>query len=296
MDILINDRKIYYTLENERFLREVIQGIQTWLMASHFVITSVKADSQDVTELTDNERDKTPLEGIQLLEIGAQLPEELLHSNLETIVTCLELLEQAIDNQENSQLDGLKDAYPYLLSSLKVSGLAGKKDDDFDLLSGLGSPSDVGEISDDVLSAVGRMKEKAIGALRDLHSPRDLVQSIIGRLSTSSAEIAEVSLLLQTGGDQEAMNRIVRFSDLCDTILRFLSLISHSRRISLEELNIGEQKIEDFFTSLNDTLLELLSAFQNQDSVLIGDLLEYEVAPRLDRLVAFFQSVRTLIA
>ena len=46
-----------------------------------------------------------------------------------------------------------------------------------------------------------------------------------------------------------------------------------------------------FKEELNKILKELLEAFAAKDSVLIGDLMEYEIAPRLEQLRAFLQEL-----
>ena len=43
-------------------------------------------------------------------------------------------------------------------------------------------------------------------------------------------------------------------------------------------------------TELTPVLRELVAAFDAKDSVLIGDLLEYEVAPRVERLMPLLEA------
>ncbi len=100
----------------------------------------------------------------------------------------------------------------------------------------------------------------------------------------SIEEIGEVAVLLQTGKDRQAMETIIRFSELFQCLVRIFSSLkltakNHSR--------IGGKSFDTFFTELNLMLEELLEAFNHQDSVLIGDLLEYEIAPRLEELKDF---------
>ena len=52
-----------------------------------------------------------------------------------------------------------------------------------------------------------------------------------------------------------------------------------------------DDSLQDFYQELNGILTELLEAFDAKDSVLIGDLMEYEVAPRLEQLQTFLQEV-----
>jgi len=74
------------------------------------------------------------------------------------------------------------------------------------------------------------------------------------------------------------MEAVVRFSELSQRLLRHL----RSRGVPA----VGGRESREFFTDLNRVLGELLSAFQAHDTVLIGDLLEYEIAPRLRQLQA----------
>jgi hypothetical protein len=74
------------------------------------------------------------------------------------------------------------------------------------------------------------------------------------------------------------MEAVVRFSELCQRLLGLLG------RLGVPA--VGGQAPREFFEALNRVLQELVSAFQARDTVLIGDLLEYEVAPRLRQLQA----------
>ena len=51
---------------------------------------------------------------------------------------------------------------------------------------------------------------------------------------------------------------------------------------------------EKYYNELNGFLKELIDAFQINDSVLIGDLLEYEIAPRLEGLIQFIERLKAL--
>ena len=50
---------------------------------------------------------------------------------------------------------------------------------------------------------------------------------------------------------------------------------------------------EEYYNELNSVLKELIDAFHINDSVLIGDLLEYEIAPRLEGLIQFIKRLKT---
>jgi hypothetical protein len=89
-----------------------------------------------------------------------------------------------------------------------------------------------------------------------------------------------VSILLQTGKDRQAMDTIVRFSELAQSLVRVVSSVLPAD----EAKRIGGVDVQEFYQELNGILSELLQAFESKDTVLIGDLMEYEVAPRLEKL------------
>jgi hypothetical protein len=47
---------------------------------------------------------------------------------------------------------------------------------------------------------------------------------------------------------------------------------------------IGDQSFEDFFEDFNTALRELTAGYESGDAILVGDLAEYELAPRLRTL------------
>ena len=50
---------------------------------------------------------------------------------------------------------------------------------------------------------------------------------------------------------------------------------------------IGDQDFKEFFNGFMAVLPEFLDSFENKDYVLLGDLAEYEILPRLKALSAF---------
>ncbi|HSV91854.1 MAG TPA: hypothetical protein VLH81_02210, partial [Desulfobacterales bacterium] len=85
--------------------------------------------------------------------------------------------------------------------------------------------------------------------------------------------LAGIAVQLQTGRDREAMAVV---TDLCDAVQRLLPLVAFLPRDPGRERLVAE---------LNTALRDLLAAFEAKDTVLIGDLAEYEVAPRLAGLL-----------
>lgn len=64
-----------------------------------------------------------------------------------------------------------------------------------------------------------------------------------------------------------------------------MPLLSESG-IDTAALAIDGKSSTEFFNGLNETLIQLMDAFSRKDTVLIGDLSEYEVLPRLESMYA----------
>ena len=111
-------------------------------------------------------------------------------------------------------------------------------------------------------------------------------------LKLSQAEINDISVMLQTGKDREALNSIIKFSELSQKTVRLYPLLKNAEIFDFEEILINDIKLSEYYNDLNEILSELIEAFTANDSVLIGDLLEYEVAPRLESLIGAFERIQ----
>lgn len=86
------------------------------------------------------------------------------------------------------------------------------------------------------------------------------------------------------------MEAVILLSDRLQALLAVLDRLRQAGRLDPAAL-VGGQSLLDFATGLNGVLRELQGSFENRDSVLIGDLLEYEVVPRLAALRSFAGSL-----
>lgn len=78
---------------------------------------------------------------------------------------------------------------------------------------------------------------------------------------------------MQTGKDSAAMEKIIEFIDFSKKLSRLMSYYNiDTGKIDLESLS-----------SYNKLLNELVEALSRSDSVLTGDLLEYEIAPAIEQ-------------
>lgn len=102
-------------------------------------------------------------------------------------------------------------------------------------------------------------------------------------------DLSQVSVRLQTGKDAEAMHTMVLVVEIINKTVRllpdFIGCIE-------TELLIEDRSVQDFYDDFNTVLQELMEAFEHKDSILIGDLAEYEIRPRMG---IFFRAVTALL-
>ncbi|MBR6200399.1 MAG: hypothetical protein IKQ61_09075 [Spirochaetales bacterium] len=96
-------------------------------------------------------------------------------------------------------------------------------------------------------------------------------------------KMSEVSQLLTAGKDKDAMQTVAEFSDILNNAIQFYSMLTHNGGGEENTTNVSE----DFFKDLTGKLQELMNAMTGGDSILIGDLMEYEFVPALEDIKEF---------
>ncbi len=95
-----------------------------------------------------------------------------------------------------------------------------------------------------------------------------------------SEKMEGVSLALQNGQNAEVVESIKKLADNIDEFCHVATLASLFPD-TFKEITINSMNFKDFFADFSQILLDFEQALQNNDTVLIGDLSEYEICPRL---------------
>lgn len=301
MQIFINDEKIDFTLEKEKTVRDVFTGISDWLFRQNYSIDKLAVDENlyGMDEGLPAKAADKALDETQELKfyVTSRLDNEI-HS-LRILHNYFSLLKKA----EESNDAVLKEELIGEFSTIKRTSalLFGEKSESVQVLTLLenffygtadpendpvkesfsGSEQVVSFLSNFLLLIESRIKEASY-PFYELRTSRDYLQKLLPRLE-------EVSVQLQTGQDREAMNTVITCSELIDKIIRIARYIEAGGNIDFSLLAIEGTSFERFSLDLNTILKELVEAFSAQDSILMGDLLEYEVAPRLESLDGYIE-------
>ncbi|MCA1755546.1 MAG: hypothetical protein LC641_12810, partial [Spirochaeta sp.] len=124
------------------------------------------------------------------------------------------------------------------------------------------------------LLAEARLREHQ-RPVKETVTSRELMRALLPKLG-------DVSVLLQAGKDAEAMQHVSHFTELAAKLLRLIPHVSEY---------INTDGLHEFVVSYHTVLGELMNAFGSRDSVLIGDLLEYEIVPYSEELIRRLDSL-----
>lgn len=101
--------------------------------------------------------------------------------------------------------------------------------------------------------------------------------------STLAEEIKTLSVKFISGKDKEANSIIAKLADLIDSLCHTASLSALFPQ-KFGNLRIEGKTFPEFFKDFSEILRDFENAFESKDTVLMGDLGEYEISPRLIQL------------
>jgi hypothetical protein len=119
--------------------------------------------------------------------------------------------------------------------------------------------------------------------LRELADPGQEILNAETLVSETAGRMEDLPLDIQTGKDARAAETMQLFSRMGEKLFRILSILKLSRP-PMEDFAVDGLPVRDFMEDFSAALGELGAAYENRDAVLVGDLAEYEMAPRLLKL------------
>jgi len=294
LKILVNDEPIQFTLEGEKNLGEVVSQIERWLFENRLTLSGLKVDGDELPLYAPDRWKAHPLEAVEKVQVTASTYREMKLSTLQTMLQYIMLLHNGIEARRDADLGELLAEYTYIRESL-VTLLGSVPDgqhalplDDMLERSGLIE----GTLRDEtqrgpLLAHLKDLQLLVIDRMKEVTQPEQEAASTARLLDGSIPEISDVSVLLQTGKDRDAMAAVVRFTELLSKLIRIVPYLSEIDS-ELVGRSVEGRSLGEITSELNGFLQELVDAFSAHDSVLIGDLLEYEIAPRIKSVVTLF--------
>jgi ribosome-associated translation inhibitor RaiA len=266
MEIRINGQAADITPESEKTVGEILASLDMWLTDLGHSISGLSIDGKAADTTRMDEIFSMETSGVKVLDIytssTAQLSAAALLNLLGDIDEFEELKFEDKSNFVNSwkqraQANFIKENMPELYSIY------------IDLFS-------KGGVSCQTLRSITEER------LREVRHPVDEFSKIEALVNETCVRLVDLPLDIQTGKDGRAAQTIQIFSGITEKILRITKQLNLQGYLDKSDEKTLTKLINDF----SGMLRELLDAYERRDSVLVGDLSEYEAAPKLQELFA----------
>jgi hypothetical protein len=283
VQLKINGDQVSVTLEKEKTLAEVMQGVQAWLGGAGFVITGLKADGQNLLSISPAIWGATAVESVHEIDVQVQHTADMKVEHWQTLDVWLGMLADEV-KAPGPVLEELLSNLPETLDGMETNPFLPSGADSLErfarTFTGLRSAQVRGwspEQRDDASRLIESLRGELARRIADAAQPREALARRRSDLRTRVEQLPQVSVLLQTGKDKAAMETVIGFIDTVQSVLALVPFLP------------PDPERGRLIADLNPVLRDLVAAFDAKDSVLIGDLLEYEVAPRVTRLMPLLE-------
>jgi hypothetical protein len=264
MNITIDGKQADITIEGERTIGDVLAGLENWLRGSGYRLSGLDLDGeaagpQSLDLLFDRE-----LTAVGTLNVRTSPWAEHAAQSVAALGETLRGLEtRAFQEREalrrewaaRAEARFIKEEFPDLYAMAEKT-FAGE---------GL-SPGDLGK----------SLEER----LRELEGPREELEAQGPMVETLARRLKDLPLDIQTGKDSRAAETMGLFSTLAEKLFRLFNLLRIGGFFP-ENLTVDGSPVREFIGEFDSALKELIQAYEGRDTVLVGDLAEYELAPRL---------------
>ncbi len=282
MIITMNGSEIDFSLEGERDVGDLLSSLDSWLEERGYVMSSLSVDGADRSGDIGPVKD-LPVAEVGRIDIGVAPLAGYRASALERAAAWAERAAACLSAGEaadGAQATGLSAEGRELIDAR--SGFLDP--DELSLLEWIlgalsgAAPSDPASAARS-LAASAALKSRAA----DLRDPVAAVGRAMSEYDSLRPRLVDLPVLLQTARDREALSVLTDFSEFFARAVRIIPVLS-AAGIGLGSAELGGRDPAEFYSGLNRVLGEFIDAYSSQDTVLVGDLCEYEILPQLDVL------------
>jgi len=264
MDIRINGEKADITLEKEKTVGEILAGLDNWLGAAdtvsgnYYRLSGLVIDGETIDSQSLEASFGRDLSTINSLDISVSNLHELVHAALGETQRAV----KAWGELDFSEKQGFAENW-------KTSPSAALLREQYPELCIMVQQTLAGEgFWEQILSTI--ISER----LRELEKPGAEIEGMEQLIDDIAARLENLPLDIQTGKDKRASETIQLFTAIAEKIFRIYKILK-ARGYNFDGIK------KDFLNEFSGILKEMLAAYEQKDAVLLGDMSEYEMAPRL---------------
>jgi hypothetical protein len=266
MEIKINNKVLDVSLDNENTLGDVLAGLEQWLSGSGHRISELFIDGKFIDASMIEDIFAKEIKNIKTIEINTNVVAEL------TAASLINLLED-INEYEKLNFEEKSQFYVNWKDSVTAKYIHGEI---ADLYSYCVNTFYKGEMAVQTLRSITEEIQ------REVNEPVNEIKTLEPVLNEICERLINLPLDIQTGKDLAAANTIQIFSAITEKIFRiYRQLDTQGYLLPSDE---KQKPLSSLITGFGNLLKELLEAYEKNDSVLVGDLTEYEASPKLKEL------------
>ncbi|MCL2070018.1 MAG: hypothetical protein FWH19_03400 [Treponema sp.] len=271
---MINGKAADISLDTEKTLGDVLYGIEQWVSNSGSRIQAVILDGKNIQGDDLAGVFGKEIKNIEKLDLAISSRRQMAAEALGELKEICGLYANAAFDERGKILD-------FWERSAAARYMASDMGDLYDFASR--SLKGEGPAATELALCVDERLREITDTGEELDRTEVLVQNIAKRME-------ELPLDMQTGKDARAAETMQLFSTASEKLFRIFS-VHVSEGLTLDDFAIDGLCGRTFFEEFNSALTELQSAYENRDTVLAGDISEYELAPRL---LKFFQALKNI--
>lgn len=294
MQIILNDQALDFKIEDEKNLGDILSSIDVWLEKASYALVFISIDGTVIDDANFVEMQKKELGSINTIIIKAASVLDLhkdalgsilpLYANLED--TMRKIIETPNDTMILKSFDevknNIKENYNNYISFISPDELS-LLDYSFEALDNFNAVKSKIE-KENSLKIVQDTEKLLQERLNEMKAPIDELIKAKVFFSNVKEKFLNVSILLQTGKETIAMQNITLLTEFLSKLFRLFVCLKQE---NVELFNASKTYLD----KLTKTFSEINNAFEKKDSILLGDLIEYEVIATLEE---FFLKIETL--
>lgn len=322
MELSINNQKVSFELDNEKNAFDIIKGVDKYGQTNNpkQFITAIYIDGKEYSYANENGLSSIDIKNINNISVETNDIVGLSISSINQILFYLESLKKLFeDNKWSNTYDKIDDSLEWINSGIKqiISIFSSKglklitqheiftkkfnafkkiilklSEKDFPLSDDL-----INEISEKITNLQENMQIIQIIIDNSYIIPTkdelyDKITFVISNIKDIVPHLEEVSTQFQSGEDEKAMKVVQKLGVILENTIELFVILSESFKIDLN-LYSEDESFEEFFTLVTEQLKELMESIENEDTVMIGDLLEYEFTPLVEKICKIFNDILT---
>ncbi|MDR3145353.1 MAG: hypothetical protein LBU21_03670 [Treponema sp.] len=266
MNISIDGKQADITLEQEKTVGDVLVALENWLRGSGYRLSGISVDGERVGEASLERFFERDLAKVETLELWTSSWADHAAQSLVSLYGAAQELEDSAYPEREAlwaRWAALAEAR-FLTAEMPELWVLAEK-----TFAGEGlNPAELRNVLEERLRELENPR-------RELAAAGALVEALVQRLK-------DLPLDIQTGKDRRAAETMGIFSTLAEKLVRLFNLLKIEGLLP-ENITVEGVPVLDYIGEFDSTLRDLIRAYEERDTVLVGDLAEYELAPRLFR-------------